>query len=71
MDDIPDDDQDDDTTLPIASHLQQQPQVVPKVEGQLDTDIKPPMLPRVIGHSYKNGTTGWYCDYTPIPEKGF
>ena len=53
MDDIPDDDQDDDTTLPIASHLQQQPQVVPKVEGQLDTDIKPPMLPRVIGTAIK------------------
>ena len=33
MDDIPDDDQDDDTTLPIAPQLQQQPQVVPKVEG--------------------------------------
>ena len=45
MDDIPDDDQDDDTTLPIAPQLQRQPQVVPKVEGQLDTDIKPPMLP--------------------------
>ena len=39
MDDIPDDDQDDDTTLPIAPQLQQQPQGVPKVEGRLDTDI--------------------------------
>ena len=45
MDDIPDDDQDDDTTIPIAPQLQQQPQVIPKVEGPLDTDIKPPMLP--------------------------
>ena len=47
------DDQDDDTTLPIAPPLQQQPQVVPKVEGRLDTDIKPPMLPRVIGTAIK------------------
>ena len=33
MDDIPDDDQDGDTTLPIAPQSQQQLQVVPKVEG--------------------------------------
>ena len=53
MDDIPDDDQDDDTTIPIAPQLQQQPQVIPKVEGPPDTDIKPPMLPRVIGTAIK------------------
>ena len=53
MDDIPDDDQDDDTTLPIAPQLQQQPQVVHKVEGRLDTDTKPLMLPRVIGKAIK------------------
>ena len=53
MDDIPDDDQDNDATLPIAPQLQQQPQVVPKVKGRLDTDIKPPMLPRVIGTAIK------------------
>ena len=53
MDDIPDDDQDDDTTLPIAPQLQRQPQVVPKVEGRLDTDIKSPMLPGVIGPAIK------------------
>ena len=53
MDDIPDDNQDDDTTIPIAPQLQQQPQVIPKVEGPPDTDIKPPMLPRVIGTAIK------------------
>ena len=53
MDDIPDDEQDGDTTLPIAPQLQQQLQVVPKVEGRLDTDTKPPMLPRVIGTAIK------------------
>ena len=53
MDDIPNDDQDNDTTLPIAPQLQQQPHVVLKVEGQLGTDIKPLMLPRVIGTAIK------------------
>ena len=51
MDNIPDDDHDDDTTIPIAPQLQQQPQ--PKVEGRQNTDIKPPMLPRVIGTAIK------------------
>ena len=53
MDVIPDDDQDNDTTIPIAPQLQQQPQVIPKVEGPPDTDIKPPMLPQVIGTAIK------------------
>ena len=53
MDNIPNDDQDNDTTLPIAPQLQQQPHVVLKVEGQLGTDIKPLMLPRVIGTAIK------------------
>ena len=44
-DDIPDVDPDDDTMLPIAPQLQQPPQVTPKVEGPVDTDIKPPLLP--------------------------
>ena len=52
-DDIPDDEQDSDTTLPIAPQSQQQLQVVPKVEGRLDTDTKPPMLPQVIGTAIK------------------
>ena len=68
MDDIPDDDPDDDTTIPIAPQLQQQPQVIPKVEGPLDTDIKPPMLPRVIGTAIKMEKPAGTAT-TPQPQK--
>ena len=45
MDNILDDNPDDDITIPIAPQLQPPPQVTPKVEGSVNTDIKPPLLP--------------------------
>ena len=71
IDDIKDDDQDDDTTLPIAPQLQQQPQVVPKVEGRLDTDTKPLMLPQVIGTAIKMERPAGNATTPQSRKKGF
>ena len=70
MDDIPDDDPDDDTAIPIAPQLQQSPQVTLKVEGPVDTDIKPPLLLRVIGTAIKMEKPAGTV-MTPQPKKNF
>ena len=53
MDDIPDDNLNNDGTIPIMPQVQQPPQIIPKVENQPGNDTKPAMLPRVIGTAIK------------------
>ena len=45
MDDIPEDDPNDDTLLPIVPQVQQPPLTVPKVEKPTESDVTVPMLP--------------------------
>ena len=53
MDNIPEDDLNDDTVLPIVPQVQQTHPTVPKVEDLPDSDAKAPMLPGVIGTAIK------------------
>ena len=53
MDNIPEDDPNDDTVLPIVPQVQQPPPTVPKVENISESDATVPMLPRVIGTAIK------------------
>ena len=53
MDDIPEDDPNNDTFLPIVPQVQQPPPTVPKVEKPTEPDVTVPMLPRVIGTAIK------------------
>ena len=53
MDNVPEDDPNDDTNLSIAPQVPPVQQVQPKIEGGPDTDIKLPLLPRVLGTAIK------------------
>ena len=53
MDDIPEDDPNDDTFLPIVPQVQQPPPTEPKAEKSTEPDATFPMLPRVIGTAIK------------------
>ena len=55
MDNIPEDDPNNDTFLPIVPQVQQPPPTVPKVEKPTESDVTVPMLPRVIGTAIKSG----------------
>ena len=53
MDNVPEDDPNDDTILPITPQVPPVQQVQPKIEGGPNTDIKLPLLPRVLGTAIK------------------
>ena len=70
MDEIPEDDPNDDTFLPIVPHVQQPPPTVPKAE-KTESDVTVPMLPRVIGTAIKVETQSEIATTSKSTKKVF